>query len=153
MILRHDMIECFVVRPVGASHEFLQIRRGSGQYLQGLWHTVAGKIEPGETAVQAVLRELGEETGLQPHELYSLDRIGSFYMPAIDTLWHCVLFCAVVAPDDPVHINDEHDAFRWISANEADRMFAWPSDRESVRQIVQEICNNGPAKAFMRVAL
>jgi hypothetical protein len=52
-----------------------------------------------------------------------------------------------------VHINDEHDAFRWISANEADRMFAWPSDRESVRQIVQEICNNGPAKAFMRVAL
>jgi hypothetical protein len=35
MNLRHDMIECFVVRPGGDSHEFLQIRRSPRRYMAG----------------------------------------------------------------------------------------------------------------------
>lgn len=151
MQVRHDMIECFVVRPAGDSHEFLQLRRAKREYLEGIWHTVAGRIEPGETAVAAALRELEEETGLRPLELYCLDRIGSFYIASQDTLWHCPLFCAMADAGATVRLNEEHDAHRWVGQGEAAGMFLWPSDRESVTQICTEILGNGPAKRYMRV--
>ncbi|MGZ4384389.1 MAG: NUDIX domain-containing protein, partial [Gaiellaceae bacterium] len=50
----------------------------------GYWHVVAGAVEPGESADQAALRELREETGLTAPLLgfrhgyaYSLPRAGS----------------------------------------------------------------------------
>jgi len=153
MNLRHDMIECFVVRPAGTDHEYLQLHRSPGRYMAGIWHTVAGRIESGETAVQATLRELLEETSLAPLELYCLDRIGSFYIPEQDTLWHSVIFAAIVRPDAPVKLNDEHDAFRWISRDRASSHFVWPNNRESLAQIESEVLGNGPAKPHMRVPL
>jgi dATP pyrophosphohydrolase len=153
MHIRYDMVQCFVVRPAGVSFEFLQMRRAKGEYMEGIWHTVAGRIEGQETAVQGALRELKEETGLAPEELYSLDRIGSFFIPSQDTLWHCPLFCAIVPASAKVVLNAEHDAHRWIDRDGAGAQFLWPSDRESVGQIIREILENGPARNYMRVQL
>ena len=44
--------------------ELLLVRRGRGP-AQGKWSVPGGKIEFGETAAEAVVRELLEETGLQ----------------------------------------------------------------------------------------
>lgn len=184
MNVRHDMVQCYVVRPgtalAGAGTasaapgkdgsptgfpaaeavppsagvwQFLQLRRAKHDYLGGIWHTVAGGIEQGETAVAAVVREMREESGLAPQELYCLDRIGSFYVPDLDTLWHSVLFCAIVAPDAQVQLNEEHDAFRWLAAEAAAEEFLWPNDREAVVQIRREILADGLAKQYMRVKL
>ncbi len=60
MNIRYDMIECFVVRSAADSHALLQLHRSPGRYLAGIWHTVAGRIEAGETAVAAAIRELRE---------------------------------------------------------------------------------------------
>jgi len=43
--------------------EFLMLNRNAPP-LMGMWNGVGGKVEPGETAVQAVIREITEETGL-----------------------------------------------------------------------------------------
>jgi dATP pyrophosphohydrolase len=153
MQLRHDMIECFVVRPAGGGFEVLQLRRAASDYMGGLWHTVAGRMRRDETAVAACLRELREETGLTAAELYCLDRVGQFYMPAADTLWHCVLFVAVVDGGAQVVVNDEHDAFRWLAAEGAAKHFTWPSDREALAQVQEQILSDGPAKPYMRVKL
>ncbi len=40
----------------------------------GYWHTIAGGVEPGETAVEAARRELREETGL---EAFALNHVGA----------------------------------------------------------------------------
>jgi dATP pyrophosphohydrolase len=40
---------------------------------------VSGGIEEGETAVEAALREIQEETGICPGTLYSADAVKNFY--------------------------------------------------------------------------
>ncbi|GAA2516714.1 NUDIX domain-containing protein [Streptomyces longisporus] len=42
----------------------LAIRRGPGVHRPGYWQPLSGKVEPGETQEQAVVREVREEVGL-----------------------------------------------------------------------------------------
>src|SRR5258708_4951068 len=82
MNVRFDMVACFVVRegPPPGSHELLQLRRSPDDLLGGAWSTVRGKIEQGEKAWQAALRELREEAGISPLEFYQLDTVDIFYL-------------------------------------------------------------------------
>src|SRR5947199_2648652 len=116
MRIRYDMVCCFVVRPgEGAGpHELLQLRRAKDDYMGGVWSTVREKVEAGETAYGAALRELREEAGIAPTEFYQLDTVDVFYLHGDDTIWHCPGFCAVVPRDVKVTLNPEHDAFRWV---------------------------------------
>jgi 8-oxo-dGTP diphosphatase len=47
--------------------EVLLIQRARAPY-RGLWTLPGGRLDPGETAEQAVVREVGEETGLRVGE-------------------------------------------------------------------------------------
>lgn len=152
MNVRYDMAACFIVRPgAGGEAEFLQLRRSPGEYLAGAWSTVRGRIEPGETAWQAALRELREEAGLRPAEFYQLDTVDIFYLYHDDTLWHCPGFCAVVAADAQVTLNEEHDAVRWVSRGQIDRQFIWPGERAQLAELCREVLDNGPAKSYLRI--
>jgi dihydroneopterin triphosphate diphosphatase len=153
MNVRHDMVACYVVRPggPGAAAEFLQLRRSPGEYLAGAWSTVRGKIEAGEKAWQAALRELREEAGIAPIEFYQLDTVDIFYLWGDDTLWHCPGFCAVVAPDVTITLNEEHDASRWTRRDEINAKFIWPGERAQLAELCREILDNGPAKSYLRI--
>ncbi len=47
-----------------ADDQLLMIRRGHGP-AGGRWSVPGGRVEPGETLAEAVVRELAEETGLE----------------------------------------------------------------------------------------
>ena len=55
---------CFITR----GHQILLLERRREPNL-GLWNGVGGKLEPGESPRQAILREIREETGLELDEV------------------------------------------------------------------------------------
>jgi dATP pyrophosphohydrolase len=153
MRVRFDMVACFVVRAGQRAglHELLQLRRAAGDFMGGAWSTIRGKIEEGESAWVAALRELREEAGLLPREFYQLDTVDIFYLHGDDTIWHCPGFCAVVDRDVQVILNAEHDALRWIERSQIDSEFLWPGERAQLAELCREILDNGKAKPYLHI--
>jgi dihydroneopterin triphosphate diphosphatase len=121
-----------VLRGAGATLEVLVLRRGPGGRNPGSWEIVHGTIEPGETPVQASVRELHEETGFAAERLYNLSRIEGFYQHTIDELAIIPAFAALVAADATPRLSGEHDAFAWLPPAQAAGRFAWPRERRAL---------------------
>ncbi|MBP6596581.1 MAG: Nudix family hydrolase [Arenimonas sp.] len=62
-----------------AAGRVLLAQRGPGQDLAGLWEFPGGKVEPGETALQALDRELHEELGIRILSAEPLIRVPQAY--------------------------------------------------------------------------
>ncbi len=87
--------------------------------LVGAWCQVAGGLEEGETAWQAALREITEETGLTPQRFYSGDICEQFYEPERDCISIFPVFVAFVDPTAWVTLNNEHSAYQWLDFDAA----------------------------------
>lgn len=131
--------------------EFLLMRRAAHTYLPGTWNVVQGKIEPQETAIQAAVREMREEVGLRPRVLYQMNGVSTYFVAARDELVHSPVFVAEVAPEDEVTLNDEHDAFRWLSPEGARALLIWPNQRKLIGALVSEIIEAGELRDFLRL--
>jgi dATP pyrophosphohydrolase len=149
----HYYVSCFVARPSGDSHEFLQLRRRPDKYMGDTWQLVTGGIDEGETAWQAALRELREETSLEPTEFYQVDVVNTFYLASTDRISHSPMFCALVPPDARVKLNNEHTAFRWVPREQMMSAVMWPGERAALAEVLREILDNGPAKSYLRIEL
>jgi dATP pyrophosphohydrolase len=132
-----SFVDTYALRGAGERLEVLALRRGTrGGRNPGSWETIHGTIEPGETPVQASVRELREETGLAPVKLYNLSRTEAFYQHRTDEVALIPVFAAFVAPSATVTLSAEHDRAEWLSVAEAVRRFAWPRERRAVEDIL-----------------
>ena len=73
------VVDCYVFNLLGDSPEFLILKRNKNKIYEHLWQGVAGKIEKGESAWQTAIRELKEETGLDPLNIFVADHVSRFY--------------------------------------------------------------------------
>lgn len=147
------VIDVYVFRRNGDRVDFLTLLRAPQTALGGTWQSVHGKIEPGETAWQAALRELGEETGLSPTGFWQIDFVNTFYVARSDQILMCPCFAAEVRADAAVGLSDEHVDFTWLPTDAACERFLWPGQREAVREIESEILGAGLAEPHLRIAL
>ncbi len=92
--IRSFIASLVAIRQTHGRHEVLLLKWT--QTLIGEWCQVAGSIEDGETAWQAAIRELAEETGLRPRTLYSADICEQFYEADRDAITMAPVFIAFV---------------------------------------------------------
>lgn len=143
----------YVYRRRGDAVEFLLLHRAPGRCMAGTWQPVYGRIQPDETAWQAVVRELREETGLAPIELYHVDSVNTFYLPENDSVQHSPTFAAEVDASADVQLNPEHTAAQWLPPDEFARRLLWPGQRREFQEIIEEIIHHGPAREHLRIPL
>lgn len=145
--IRAFLISVVAVRKNGARHEVLLLKRT--QSLVGEWCQVAGKIEEGETAWQAAVRELAEETNLRPDALYSADTCEQFYEADRDAITIAPVFVAFIDSTATVALNHEHSDHRWVSFDEANEMVAFGGQRRVLSWIESEFIKRSPSKHLL----
>ena len=88
------------------------------------WEFVGGKVEPGETKEQALIRECQEELAVTVS-------VGEAFMDVVheypDSTVHLTLFHATIADGVPQKI--EHNDIRWITVDEIDQYEFCPADK------------------------
>ncbi|MEM9741030.1 MAG: NUDIX domain-containing protein, partial [Pseudomonadota bacterium] len=134
--IRSYAVSLFVLREVETRVEVLLMKRE--QTLVGAWCQIAGSLEDNETAWQAALREMREETGLTPLSLYSADTYEQFYEPDREAIAIFPVFVAYVASDADVTLNEEHSAFTWVNFDEAREMVSFGGQRRVLTWIEDE---------------
>jgi 8-oxo-dGTP diphosphatase len=121
-----------VVQVVGAAivegDRVLVAQRAGGPY-DGRWEFPGGKVEPGESDLTALVREIGEELGTQiePLEFLGevvLDGVVGGGPPGASTLR---VWSARLVGGAPVA--HEHAALRWVRADELDALSWIDADR------------------------
>lgn len=104
-------------------------QRGYGEFKDG-WEFPGGKIEPGESPQQALVREIKEEldTEVSVHEL--IDTVEYDY-PSFHLSMRCYR-CTIVRGN--LHLV-EHEAARWLSSDELKDVAWLPADLDIIPHI------------------
>ncbi|MFO7978483.1 MAG: (deoxy)nucleoside triphosphate pyrophosphohydrolase [Bacteroidales bacterium] len=114
-------------------------RRGSTQKQPFKWEFPGGKIEPGETPLQGLLRELSEELGMQPQVL---DQLPSFFHQYED--FHIELIPFVCRVSTTRHIAVEHDQTGWFSKQQLPLLQWTAADVPLMEYVVSQVLANYP---------
>lgn len=100
-----------------------------------LWEFVGGKVEPGETKQQALIRECQEELAITLS-------VSDVFMDVLheypDITVHLTLFNATIIEGAPQKL--EHNDIQWISPVEIPSYDFCPADEEILKKIT-EVCS------------
>ena len=109
---------------------FLACQRPAHKARGLLWEFVGGKVEPGETLAEALIRECREELDITvaPQEIF-LTVIHEYP----DLTVRLTLFNATIAQGVPKAL--EHSDLRWITTAEIDSLEFCPADEEILKKL------------------
>lgn len=114
MTLRRLVVAAAVVDDLATPRLLLAARRSRPIELAGRWEFPGGKVDPGETPVEGLHRELREELGVQVE--LGAELVGPDDGGWIITDRHVMrLWLARVVAGEPEPLV-EHDALRWLPA-------------------------------------
>jgi 8-oxo-dGTP diphosphatase len=96
-----------------------------------LWELVGGKVEPGETKENAIIRECKEELNI-------VLSVGNAFTDVIheypDLTVHLTLFNATIAEGEPQKL--EHNDIQWIAPSEISNYDFCPADKVILSKIM-----------------
>ena len=99
-----------------------------------LWEFVGGKVEPGESKEQALIRECREEIAVTLS-------VGSIFMDVVhdypDITVHLTLYNATITEGSPQRL--EHNDIKWITPQQIPHYSFCPADKE----ILEVFCLHG----------
>ena len=101
------VVDCYVYQQTDKGLKFLILKRNEKKLYEHLWQGVAGKIEKDEEAWQTAIRELKEETGLDPVKMFVADHVSQFYEKHGDRV-NLVPVFGIEVDSKNVILSDEH---------------------------------------------
>lgn len=104
-------------------------QRGYGEFKDG-WEFPGGKIEPGETPEEAVVREIKEELDTEVKAIELLDTVEYDY-PKFHLSMDCFI-CKILSGD---LVLKEHEAAKWLTRETLDSVEWLPADQGLIAQI------------------
>lgn len=110
-------------------NKILATQRGYGEFKDG-WEFPGGKLEAGETGVDALKRELREELDMEVVVGELLETVEYDY-PQFHLTMHCYL-CQLVKEE---FVLKEHEAARWLEKNQLDEVAWLPADEGIVEKL------------------
>ena len=113
---------------------FLACQRPEKKARGGLWEFVGGKVEPGETKQQALIRECREELGVEIRVLGVFMDVTHAYP---DLTVHLTLYESEIASGEVQRL--EHNDIRWITPEEIDGYDFCPADQAFCAEIKKRI--------------
>jgi 8-oxo-dGTP diphosphatase len=111
-------------------NRFLACQRPAHKARGLLWEFVGGKVEPGETREQALIRECQEELAVTVSVQDVFMEVDHVYP---DLTVHLTLFNASIAEGIPQKI--EHNDLRWLTVDEIGQYEFCPADEEILRRL------------------
>ena len=127
--MRKNMVEV-VAALIWQGDKFIICQRPAHKARGLLWEFVGGKVEPGETKKQALVRECKEELNV-------LLSVGDVFMDVVheypDLTVHLTLFNATISEGEPKKL--EHNDIKWITPSEISNYEFCPADKEILVKI------------------
>lgn len=113
--------------------KFMICQRPASKARGLLWEFVGGKVEPGETKEQALIRECREELAITvaPDDIFT--EVDHVYP---DITIHLTLLNCTIAEGVPQLL--EHNDIRWITTDEISQYEFCPADT-GILQLIQQI--------------
>ena len=109
--------------------KYFATQRGYGDFAGG-WEFPGGKMEPGETPQDALVREIKEELDADI-DVGELIETVEYDYPTFHLTMHCFL-CELVS-DHVVLL--EHEAAKWLDPDELDSVDWLPADLEVIERL------------------
>jgi 8-oxo-dGTP diphosphatase len=113
----------------------LLLKRAPNTHLEGIWQVVTGKIEPEETVLKALKREVFEETGCEIDQAYNIN-ITLFYERVKDRIGYSANFFVELNHSHPITLEPkEHSQYLWCSFEKAKELLAFSSQKETLLHV------------------
>ena len=130
--MEEKKITAVVAALIWDGDKFMICQRPETKSCALLWEFVGGKVEPGETKEQALIRECREELNITL-------TVGDIFTEVVheypDITVHLTLFNATIAEGEPQKL--EHNDIQWITPSEIPNYAFCPADEEILAKICE----------------
>ena len=133
-------IDCHIVNIQNQTPSYLILKRSENIIYPNIWQCVTGKINSKETPIQASIREVKEETGLEPINLWTIDSINQYYDHTNNSMNLIPIFGMLVDKMEIV-LSDEHQEYQWLDFKKAKNQLLWNNQKNGLEAFNEIILN------------
>lgn len=114
-------------------------RTRKADFAPGIWEPITGRMKQFEELEEALRREVREETGIRDLQIVKPLTVSHFFRGerVAEQEIILILYWAQTGADEVV-LSDEHEAYQWVSPQEALSLTAYPGFVEDIEAFIKE---------------
>jgi len=131
-------VQGILFRKISGDIQYLLLKRT--QEKEGFWQPVTGGLEEGETKVEALKREVWEETGIKNlvgivENVDYFEYSDAHFIKGYDFIKEYVFGVEVDSNERIALDGKEHSQFRWCSLQEALELLKWDENKKALSRL------------------